>query len=263
MIKELRQLLQMEDLSQFAAFAARENQSGAPLDKREKEAARLRAKIVGILIRQSRLAASRSIEDCADHLQVSPELVIAWEYGDDLPSPPQSERLASYLNVSVSTFRQDHEPVELPDVAVEQDQSFSLRQRLLGGLLHVARDLKGISIEQLSEMTAIDPSLLQEYEYGGQSIPMKDLLVLANALDRDLEYFLESEHELDAEAEGESASTAPVPTSEDKRRFAVDRKMQGIIKLAVAFSQIPSAELHKIADALLSISKAKSGSNGA
>ena len=253
----------MEDLSQFAAFAARENQPDAPLDRREKEAARLRAKIGGVLIRQSRMAASRSIEDCADHLQVSPELATAWEYGDDLPSPSQLERLASYLNVSVRSFWQDHEPVELADVAVEQDQSLALRQRLLGGLLRVARDLKGISIEQLSEMTAIDPSLLQEYEYGGRAIPMKHLLVLANALDRDLEYFLESGHELDAEIEGDSAATAPVANSKDKQRFAVDRKTQGIIKLAVAFSQIPSEELHRIADALLLISRAKSGSNGA
>ncbi|MCY4070123.1 MAG: helix-turn-helix transcriptional regulator [Chloroflexi bacterium] len=263
MTKELRQLLQMVDLSQFAAPVAREKQSHAPLDSREEEAMRLRAKIGGVLIRQSRLAASRSIEDCADRLQVSPELVAAWEYGDDLPSPPQLERLASYLNVPVRSLSQDHEPIEIADVAAERDQSLALRQRLLGGLLRVARDLKGMSIAQLSEMTAIDKGLLQAYEYGERVIPMNHLLLLANALDRDLEYFLESGYTSDAETEPESAPAAPVANTEDKPRFAVDQKTQGIIKLAVAFSQIPSEELHRIADALLSISRAKSGPNGA
>jgi len=253
----------MEDLSQFAASVVREKQSHAPLDSREEEAMRLRVKIAGVLIRQSRLAASRSIEDCATRLGVSPELVTAWEYGDDVPSPPQLECLASYLNVSVSTLWQDHERIESEDVAAGHDQFLALRQRLLGGLLRVARDLKGMSIEQLSEMTAIDRGLLQAYEYGERVIPMDHLLVLANSLDRDLEYFLESGYALDAETEAEPAATASVANTEDKRRFPVDQKTQGIIKLAVAFSQIPSEELHRIADALLSISRAKSGSNGA
>ncbi|MCY4017768.1 MAG: helix-turn-helix transcriptional regulator [Chloroflexi bacterium] len=250
----------MEDLPQFAAFGAQEKPSYAPPDSREEEAMRLRAKIVGVLIRQSRRAASRSIEDCANRLQVSPELVTGWEYGDDVPSSPQLELLASYLNVPVSTFLQDHEPIDLDDDVAESDQFVALRQRLLGGLLRFARGRKGISIEQLSAMTAIDSGLLQEYEYGEQVIPMSHLLVLANSLDRDLDYFLESGHEPGAAIERESTSTTH---TDDRREFAVDKRTQGIIKLAVALSQIPSEELHSIADALLAISRAKSGCNGA
>ena len=250
----------MEDQSQFAASLARVTQSHAPLDSREAEAMRLRAKILGVLIRQRRVAASRSIEDCADHLQTPPELVTAWEYGDEAPSLPQLEHLASYLNVAVSAFWQDQEPIAVEQDGPEHDQFVALRQRLLGGLLRAARDLEGISIEQLSELSAVDKDLLQAYEYGEQVIPMNHLLALANSLDRKLDYFLESGQELDAALEGESASAA---YSDEERRFAVDQKTQGIIKLAVAFSQIPGEELHKIADAILAISRAKSGSNGA
>ena len=253
----------MQDSSPLAAPAPQQNQSIASLHSREEEATRLRAKIVGVLIRQSRVAASRSIEDCARQLQVPPEQVSDWEYGDGVPSLPQLELLASYLNVPVNTFLQDNEIRAFENEVAENDQFVTLRQRLVGGLLRAARDLKGISIEQLSELTAIDGGLLQEYEYGQQVIPMNHLLTLANSLDQDLEYFLESGQDSDAETKDESASTAPFANSEDKRRFVVDQKTQGIIKLAVAFSQIPSEELHRIADALLSISRAKSGSNGA
>ncbi|MCY4538946.1 MAG: helix-turn-helix transcriptional regulator [Chloroflexi bacterium] len=243
--------------------APRERRSHASLDHREKEVLRLRAKIAGVLIRQSRMAASRSIENCANHLQVPPELVTAWEYGDDAPSPPQLERLASYLNVPPSAFWLHNEPLAFEDERAETDHLVALRQRLLGGLLRVARELKRVSFEQLSEVTAIDRGLLQAYESGERVIPMNHLLVLANSLDRDLDYFLGSGYGLDGETEAESAVTAPAVSSEGNRSLAVDRKTQGIIKLAVAFSQIPSEELHRIADALLSISRAKSGSNGA
>jgi len=256
-------LLQMEDLSQFAASAAREKRSYAPPDSREEEALRLRAKIVGVLIRQSRLAASRSIEDCADHLGVSPELARDWEYGDSAPSPPQLQDLASYLNVPVSAFWQDNERVAFQDELAETDGAAALRQQLRGGLLRVARGLKGISLERLSEMTAIDRSLLQAYESGQRAIPMNHLLILANSLDRDLEYFLGGGQGSAPETEGETALTARAAKSEEECGVAVDRKTQGIIKLAVAFSQIPSEELQGIADALLAISRAESGSNGA
>ena len=260
---ELSQLLQMEDQSQFAASLARVTQSHTPLGSREAEAMRLRAKILGVLIRQRRVAASRSIEDCADHLQTPPELVTAWEYGDEAPSLPQLEHLASYLNVAVSAFWQYQESIAVEQDGPEHDQFVALRQRLLGGLLRAARDLEGISIEQLSELSAVDKDLLQAYEYGEQVIPMNHLLALANSLGRKLDYFLESGQELDAALEEVSASSASAANCDEKRRFAVDQKTQGIIKLAVAFSQIPGEELHKIADAILAISKAKSGSNGA
>ena len=253
----------MENLSPLATRAPQLSQNLTPLDIREAEAMRLRAKIVGVLIQQSRKAASRSVEDCARRLQVLPELVTDWEYGDDVPSLPQLELLASYLNVPVSMFWQENEPREFQEEVAENDQFVALRQRLLGGLLRAARDPMGITIEQLSELTAIDKSLLREYEYGEQVIPMNHLLVLANSLDRDLEYFLENEHNLDAGIEPENASSAAMANTDEQRRFADDQKTQGLIKLAVAFSQIPSEELHRIADALIALSRAKSGSNGA
>lgn len=263
MTKALRLLLQMENLSQFAASFEQEKKSDAPFDSREGEAQRLRAKIAGVLIRQSRIAASTSIEDCANRLQVSPEQLTAWEYGDVVPSPPQLDRLARCLNVPVSTFGPGLEPLEKEDDDAEDYQFLALRQRLLGGLLRAARDIKGISIERLSELTAIDSSLLQAYEYGEQAIPMRHLPALANSLDCDLDYFLESGRGLAAETGGESASTARAANIDDRPRIAVNQKTQGIIKLAVAFSQVPGEELQRIADALVSISRAESDSNGA
>lgn len=253
----------MEYPPQIAATPAREKQSRAQHDSREEEAARLRGKIVGVRIRQCRMAASRSIEDCAEHLGVSPQLATDWEYGDRSPSQPQLERLSSYLNVSASTFLQGNEPAAIQDGCAKSDGLPALRQQLLGGLLRVARGIKGISIEQLSEITAIDRDLVQEYEYGERMIPINHLLILGNSLDRDPEYFLGNAQGTGVEAGGESAANSPESTSVNDSSLADDHTAQGIITLAIAFSQIPPEELRGIADALLLISNAKSGSSRA
>ncbi len=252
----------MEALLQFAVPAA-------PLDHREAEAIRLRAKIVGVLIRRSRMAASLSIEDCAKCLQVSTEQISNWEYGDYLPGPPELKRLADCLKVPLSSFWQHQEPIELARcsrssrASVENDQQLALRQRLRGGLLRAARELKGMSIQGLSDMSNIDCSLIRAYEYGERAMPPNHLRALANSLERDIDFFLAGAQDSGAILEL-GATTSPAPTSaEAEANHAADQKTKGIIKLAVALSQIPSEELRGIADALTAISKAKSGGNGA
>src|SRR5690606_29217382 len=68
------------------------------------ESYRIRGKMLGVLLRDARQQAGRSLEDCARLLRVAPEQVEAWEYGDSVPSLPQLEILAYYLDVPVSHF---------------------------------------------------------------------------------------------------------------------------------------------------------------
>src|SRR5690606_16356552 len=68
------------------------------------EAYRIRGKMIGVLLRDARLDAGRSLDDCARVLQVAPEDIEAWEFGDQVPSLPQLEILAYYLGVPVSHF---------------------------------------------------------------------------------------------------------------------------------------------------------------
>ena len=65
------------------------------------ESYRLRGKMLGVLIRDARISASRTVEDCARLLQVPSAQIMAWEYGDDVPSLPQLELLAYYLDINL------------------------------------------------------------------------------------------------------------------------------------------------------------------
>ena len=67
---------------------------------RADEARRLRCRILGVMIRQSRLQAGRSLEDCAEHMSLPAAAFEAWEYGGDPPDHPQLERLAAFLEIA-------------------------------------------------------------------------------------------------------------------------------------------------------------------
>ena len=55
------------------------------------ESYRIRAKMLGVLLRDARQSAARTIEDCARLLNVMPDLIERWEYGEQVPALPQLE----------------------------------------------------------------------------------------------------------------------------------------------------------------------------
>mgnify|MGYP002621811116 CR=1 FL=1 len=126
------------------------------------ESYRIRAKMVGVLLRDARAGAARTIEDCARLLRVSVDQIERWEAGEEVPSLPQLELLAYYLDVPVSHFwstqtlkitREGREHI--------QPEFISIRARMIGALLRQAREEQGISVEQLAEQVRV-----QEGELG-------------------------------------------------------------------------------------------------
>ena len=254
--------MQTDDLSRAESRPSQRGTERAPEGHHQAEAMRLRARILGVLIRQNRLAASRSIEECAKYLQVQAREVEAWEYGDQVPSLPQLELLAQCLKVPVSQFWQGSAPETTAPSKVPQDQFVALRQRLVGGLLRAARESKNLSIEQLGRATSLDADIVEQYESGARIVPMNHLLALANAVERNVDYFLETEELSQDNLQQDSNDLQLGEADRESAQMTLDQKTQGIIKLAMAFSHIPSEELHRIADALLAISRAKSKTNG-
>lgn len=233
------------------------------LSRAVEETQRLRERILGVNLRLAREAAGRSIEDCAGHMEVPPEAIAAWEIGDGHPSPPQLDMLAAYLNVSVGDLWQAPGPRPHAESETDQGESLILRQRIVGGLLRAARQSKDMELEQLSNAAAIDVELLSAYELGERVIPIDQLTLLARALERDLAYFEASGTEHTPISQYLAALPADLEIPEEPNQLAGDQPTEGVVKLALALSRIPSDELRRIADALLVISEAKSRQNGA
>jgi transcriptional regulator with XRE-family HTH domain len=64
----------------------------------------MRQRIVGALLRQARLQASRSVQDLAAEIKVTPEQVQKYEMGQEPIPLTHLERLARYMAVSLDYF---------------------------------------------------------------------------------------------------------------------------------------------------------------
>ncbi len=216
-------------------------------EKNRQEAYVLHGKIMGALIRQCRQNAARSLEECAEFLQVEPQLLREWEYGDRAPSLPQVELLTIFLAGKADPAG-DGGP---PDA-----EYLLLRQRLIGALLRAARESTRQSVEDLGASTALDSELLNAYEMGKSMIPVNHLSALAQAVERDLSDFIEP-NGVGPKPRASDAQTTAAAAAVDPRQFLEDRRNEAFVRLAMAFRHMDRQQLHRIVDALFGILKAR------
>lgn len=219
------------------------------------ESYRIRGKMIGVLLRDARLKAGRSIEDCARLARVKPEIVEAWEFGDDVPSLPQLELLAYYLDVPISHFwGVDTLEATRDEKVSAQDEYLALRTRMIGALLRLAREDNNLSLEQVAEDSGLPVDLIESYELGEIPMPMHALTVLSNCVKKNMRYFLESDSHLGEwlaiREEWKHFTNLP----DDVRKFAANPLNLGFIEIAIMFSQMPADKLRKVGESVLNIS---------
>jgi transcriptional regulator with XRE-family HTH domain len=220
------------------------------------ESYRIRAKMIGVLLRDARLNAERSIEECAALLRVSVKDILSWEYGDAVPSLPQIELLAYYLGVSVSHFwgiatlestYGRHFDFQLEYVA--------LRNRMIGALLRQAREELNKGLEQLSQETAIPAPQLELYELGEVAIPMHELNVLAVAVNKNTSYFLETSGHIGELLTIREEWKHFLDLPQKQRKFAANPRNIGFIEIAIILSEMPAENLRQVGASILDITR--------
>ncbi len=218
------------------------------------EAYRLRAKMMGVLLRDARVSAARTIEDCARLLHVASEQVEGWEFGDDSPSLPQLELLAYYLDIPVSHFwgMQTATITRAGGDAI-QPEYISLRNRMIGALLRQAREELKFDLDNVSEKTGIDHATLEAYELGDVPPPMPVLLTLADVYKKPVPYFLETSGQIGELLMMREAWKHFMQLPEDVRAFAANPLNVGFIHIAVLLSQMPADRLRQVGASILDI----------
>ena len=151
----------------------------------------LRAKKLGVLIRDARLASEKSLPECARAVGVEPGRFEAYELGEASPSLPEMELLAYFLDLPLEHFwgRDTLTGKDKPGKRIDPGQLIPLRQRMIGVLLRQSRLEAGLSIESLAQPLNISPDNLQKYELGELPLPISALETLAGALNRSLRDF--------------------------------------------------------------------------
>ncbi len=218
------------------------------------ESYRVRARMVGVLLRDARQHARRSLEECARLLSIDPSQMEGWEYGEGVPSLPQLELLATYLDVPVSQFwsgttlsdeGEQHTPT--------QREYLALRDRMVGALLRQAREDMGMTQEALAERSGLSAVQLDAYEFGDSPVPMHVLTVLAGGVNKNLSYFLETSGAIGGllalrESYRQFAQMPP-----ELRTFVANPLNAGFIEIARMFSEMPADKLRKVGEAFLDI----------
>ena len=247
-------------MDDFRAISARfkkaaEDDAEAPHVIDHAESYALRAKMIGVLLLDARRQAGRSPDDCARLLHFTAEQVERWEFGEEVPSLPQLELLAFYLDVPISHFwSMDTLEATADDLVSAQAEYLSLRNRMIGALLRIAREDGGISLEALSAASGVAAAQIARYELGEIAVPMHELTVISNELKKNVSYFLEGGSHLGdwlAMREEWKHFTHLPP---DVRRFAANPLNIGFLEIAIMFSQMPADRLRRVGESVLNIS---------
>ena len=215
------------------------------------ESYRIRGKMVGVLLRDARNNAARNVQDCARLLKITTQVYESWEYGDSVPSLPQLELLAYYLGVPVSHFWGAETLESAQEKHIDaQTEYLALRNR---ALLRQARQTANLSLEELSQASGLPMEQINTYELGEMPLPMHELTVLANAVKKNVSYFLESSSHIGEWLETREEWKHFTDLPDDMRRFAANPLNLGFIEIAMMLSQMPTDRLRRIGESMLDI----------
>lgn len=150
----------------------------------------IRAKKLGVLIRDARMTAGRSLPDCAAAMGVGVEIYEAFELGDQSPSLPELEFLAYYLDIPLEHFWDEETlSARLDKNRVDVQKLAMVRQKVIGVLLRKARLEAQKTLEDIAQSAEMPVEDLEAYEYGELPVPLPVLEQLLGILNRDLREF--------------------------------------------------------------------------
>jgi transcriptional regulator with XRE-family HTH domain len=215
----------------------------------------IRQKITGVLLRQARTNAGKSLKDCGQIIGLSSSTLSAIEHGQRSISLPELEVLAYYLGASLdSLLNGDSKPVVTPIEELPTEEWLALRHRIVGVLLRQARlDLDLTQVEVATRL-GISDSQLSEYELGESPIPLVELEAMAEVLDIPLTHFLDvgigpigEQQQLDRQWK----QFIDLPS--EMRAFVLEPSNMDYLQVAISLSAVPAEKLRNIATSLLEI----------
>ncbi len=215
----------------------------------------LRAKKLGVLIRDARRASGKSVADCAGAIGVDPERFEAYELGDSSPSLPEIELLAHFLDVPLDHFwgRDTLAGKDQPGKRVDPAQLVALRQRMIGALLRQARLEAGLSIEALAQSAGITADDLRKYELSETPLSVPVLESLVGALNRTLRDFHDRAGPVGVWTRQKRVVKDFLELPEELQAFVSKPINRPYLELAQRLSEMSVDKLRAVAEGLLEI----------
>jgi transcriptional regulator with XRE-family HTH domain len=237
-----------------ARLKKKKEEEAPPAERDHGEVHALRARILGVLIRDALLANDTTEAEIAGVLNVTEDDVQRWEFGQDAPSLPQLEMVAYYLGVPVSHFWNTKTiSSEQDERRVPEEQYHSLRDRVIGAKLTLARQDAKLSREELASATGLTSELIEEYEFGQRSIPFPELASLSTAVRKSLPFFLEDTNRVGTWLRLQEEYNRFSELPDELRAFVMQPVNQPFIDIAMRLSKLPVHELREVGENILNI----------
>lgn len=215
----------------------------------------IRAKKLGVLIKDARIAAGKSVLECAQAIGASEEIYLAYEAGESSPSLPETELLAYFLQIPVEHFwgvdtlstESETKPHPNPQVLL------GLRQRMVGALLRKARLDTDLGLDDLCAKTGISAAVIQSYELGEKSIPVPELDALAAALGYSTRHFQDQRGPIGAWMNEQRAIQDFKKLPPELQVFVSSPVNRPYLEMAQRLSEMSVEKLRAVAEGLLEI----------
>lgn len=215
----------------------------------------LRAKKLGILIRDARLEAGKSLKECGEAIGVTGGKISSFEKGTKSPSLPEMELLSYYLNVPISRFWKDEikstDPTIIDNIHIEH--ALILRDRYVGKVLEETRNEGNLSYKEIREKTGITPAKMKKYEQGESSIPLPELEILCNSLDLNITDFIDPDSNIGSWIIAQDNIEDFLQLPLNIQDFVSKPVNRPYLEIAQRLSKLSAEELRAIAEGLLEI----------
>ncbi|NLS77590.1 MAG: helix-turn-helix transcriptional regulator [Chloroflexi bacterium] len=222
----------------------------------------IRRKILGIALRQARMARQRTPQELADLLGRAPEQIAEVERGARDLSLPELEAVAGYLQTSAEDLLAGRAPAETPEApsVASAAEARRLRDRIVGATLRKARAESGRSLEELAQLGEVSAEQLAGYERGAQAPSLWEMERLAAGLGLHFPTLAPLPAPQAAPAATPAATPEAAPAA-PPAAFAADASNAPFLRLALALSRLPAESRRALAEALLATVEPSQGAD--
>lgn len=216
---------------------------------------RIRAKKLGVLIRDARHAAGKSIQVCANAIQVSDSKFLEYEMGEKSPSLPELEILAFSLKTPFEHFWSQNalSITDSADAGWDVKKFVVLRHRIIGAKIRQARLNAGLGLKELAEQASIGDGQLERYELGEDPIPLPELEILARMFEKPMKEFFDDQGPIGSWATQERTMQYLSELPTDLLDFINTPVNRPYLELAQRLSEMTADKLRAVAEGLLEI----------
>jgi transcriptional regulator with XRE-family HTH domain len=214
----------------------------------------IRAKKLGVLIRDARMKSGKSLEDCAHAMGIPEDELVAMEFGERPPTLPELELLAYFLEVPLDHFwGSETLDVDSKEKQVDSSEIIRLRQNAIGDLLQQSRSDANLTIEELADKTGITNDNLQMYEKGEVAIPLPELELVAQALNSSVIKYEDQNGKAGTWFNQQKILDAFLDLPKELQQFVSKPINRPYLEIAVRLSELKVEKLRALAEGLLEI----------